>query len=103
LGAGVPRPTRNLLLWASNRDTPRQDRYKCTLGSTAHPSRGPDNAPVWEQISIRRGGTTSGIVAPRMLRRVYEAELKLLDRYARETVADSRPRVRSIAAVVSAV
>ena len=46
-------------------------------------------------------GLVERIVAPRMLRKVYDAELKLLDRYARETVPDSRPRVRTGAGVVS--
>jgi uncharacterized protein YndB with AHSA1/START domain len=33
--------------------------------------------------------------APRMLRRVYEAELNLLDRYSRDETPDSRPGVRT--------
>jgi hypothetical protein len=46
-------------------------------------------------------GLVERMVATRMLRRVYAAELNLLDRYARETVPDSRPRVRTGTGVVS--
>ena len=53
----------------------------------------------WHTAGFR--GLVERIVAPRMLRGVYDAELKLLDRYARETVPDSRPRLRTGAGVVS--
>jgi uncharacterized protein YndB with AHSA1/START domain len=46
-------------------------------------------------------GVVERILAPRMLRRVYRAELGLLDRYARETVPDSRPAVRTGRGLVS--
>ncbi|HEX7171108.1 MAG TPA: SRPBCC family protein [Candidatus Limnocylindria bacterium] len=46
-------------------------------------------------------GLLERLVAPPMLRRVYRAELALLDRYARDTVPDNRPRVRTGAGVVS--
>ena len=46
-------------------------------------------------------GLVERIVATRMLRRVYAAELTLLDRYARATVPEARPQVRFGAGVVS--
>ena len=46
-------------------------------------------------------GLMERLVAPRLLRRVYRSELALLDRYARDTVPDSRPRVRTGGGVVS--
>ena len=48
-------------------------------------------------------GLVERIVATRMLQRVYAAELTLLDRYARDTVPDARPKIRSGAGVVSLV
>ena len=46
-------------------------------------------------------GFVERMVATRMLRRVYHAELNLLDRYARDTVPDARPQVRTGRGVVS--
>jgi uncharacterized protein YndB with AHSA1/START domain len=46
-------------------------------------------------------GLVERIIATRMLRRVYDAELRLLDRYAREIVPDARPRMRTGSGVVS--
>jgi hypothetical protein len=46
-------------------------------------------------------GLVERLFAPRMLRRVYAAELTLLDRYARTTVPDARPKLRTGAGVVS--
>ncbi len=48
-------------------------------------------------------GVVERMLAPRMLRRVFRAELNLLDRYARETVPDSRPAVRTGRGLVSLV
>ena len=53
----------------------------------------------WHTAGFR--GFVERLVAPRLLRRVYRAELNLLDRYARETVPDSRPRERTGTGVVS--
>ena len=46
-------------------------------------------------------GLVERILAPRMLRRVYRAELNLLNRYARFSVPDSRPAVRTGRGVIS--
>ncbi len=46
-------------------------------------------------------GLVERVVATRLLRRVYAAELNLLDRYARNTVPDTRPTLRTGAGVVS--
>jgi hypothetical protein len=60
------------------------------------------------QVTIHTRWYTSGLaglierlVAPRLLRRVYRAELALLDRYARATVSDGRPRLRTGSGVVA--
>jgi hypothetical protein len=41
---------------------------------------------TWYSAGLR--GAVERMVAPRMLRRVYEQELRLLDRYAREPKAE---------------
>ena len=46
-------------------------------------------------------GLVERLVAPRLLRRVYRAELALLDRYARAAEPESRPRVRTGTGVVA--
>jgi len=46
-------------------------------------------------------GFVERVFAPRMLRRVYRAELNLLDRYARDTVPDSRRELRTGRGVVA--
>lgn len=46
-------------------------------------------------------GLVERIVATRLLKRVYEAELTLLDRYSRETVPDSRARLGTGVGVAS--
>jgi hypothetical protein len=48
-------------------------------------------------------GFIERLVAPRMLRRVYQAELALLDRYARDAVPDTRPGVPAGTGVISLV
>jgi hypothetical protein len=48
-------------------------------------------------------GFVERVLAPRMLRRVYRAQLNLLDRYARDSVPDSRPVVRTGRGLVSLV
>ena len=48
-------------------------------------------------------GLVERMFAPRMLRRVYRAELNLLSRYASDTVPDSRPAVRTGRGMVSLV
>ena len=48
-------------------------------------------------------GLVERLVAPRMLRRVYEAELNLLDRYARDTpapISHGRDAGRGVVAIV---
>lgn len=46
---------------------------------------------TWHTSGLK--GAVERLVAPPMLRRVYEAELNLLDRYARDHAPDTRPRV----------
>jgi len=48
-------------------------------------------------------GLFERLVAPRMLRHVYQAELALLDRYARDAVPDSRSGVPAGTGVISLV
>jgi hypothetical protein len=53
----------------------------------------------WYTAGVK--GLVERIVAPRMLAHVYRQELNLLDRYARTTEPDIRPRARSQTGVVS--
>jgi Polyketide cyclase / dehydrase and lipid transport len=56
---------------------------------------------IWHTHGVQ--GFFERLVAPRMLRRVYQAELALLDRYARDAVDDTRRAVPAGKGVISLV